>query len=119
MNCFVKIFKLCILPIALSVMLNGCSKQEVLNEKYFSGKWKSSRVTTPVTLNENGEWKISTEDGGVLQQGVWQYKDGSILWSYNIEGRMVHEKNPLVSTAPQEFKLRENDLSITTFSRLE
>lgn len=99
--------------------LNGCSRSDALNEKYFVGKWKSSRVTTPVYLYENGEWEIKADDGSVLQYGVWQYKDNKIMWSFQIDNQMGHDTNVILSSSPKEFQLRENDRSVTTFTRLE
>lgn len=120
MNCLVKDSKLVLtVMLVLVATLNGCTSQETLSEKNFVGKWKSSRVTTPVVLYENGEWEIMTEDGGVLQYGVWQYTGNKIMWSYKVDGQIGHDMNEILSAAPREFKLREKDKSITTFSKLD
>lgn len=98
--------------------LNACSGRETITAKNFVGKWKSSRATTPVYLYENGEWELKTDDGAVLQYGVWQYKDGNILWSIKIDQKIGHDLNHVLSVSPGEFKLREMDSTTTTFTRL-
>jgi len=119
MNCLAKIPKLLLIAsIALVVTLNGCSDNDSFTENMFVGKWKSSKVTTPVYLYANGEWEIMTDEGKVLQYGVWQYTKNRIMWSYMIDGRISHDLNAILSATPQEFRLLESDNSITTFSKL-
>jgi hypothetical protein len=109
---------LTVMLVALAT-LNGCSNRETFTEKNFVGKWSSTRTTTPVYLYENGEWEIKTDEGSVLQFGVWQYKDNNIMWSYKVDDRMGHDTNAVLSATPREFQLRESDRSITTFSKID
>ena len=99
-----------------SVLILGCS--EAANTKSFVGKWKSSKLMTPVYLYENGEWEIREDDGGVLQYGVWVLKDNMIIWTYKDGSQIGHDPNAVVSVTAQEFKVRERDSSITRFTRL-
>lgn len=120
MNCLVKTSRLVLtVMLVLVATLNGCSNQETFTEKNFVGKWKSSKITTPVYLYENGEWEIMTDRGEVLQFGVWQYTDNKIMWSYKVDGQIGHDMNAILSATPREFQLRESDKSITTFRKLD
>jgi hypothetical protein len=104
--------------LVLMALLNACSKAE-LTEKDFVGTWRSTRSTTPIRLLANGEWELTSNDGSTLQYGVWQYFDNKIMWSFILDDVMGHDTNPIVAASPREFKLRENDGSITTFSKLD
>lgn len=99
--------------------LHACSSGETYTQKSFVGKWKSSRATTPLYLHANGEWEIKTDEGSVLQYGVWQLKNGSILWSFKVGTGVAHDVNPVSSVTARQFTLRESDGSTTTFTRLE
>jgi hypothetical protein len=93
---------------------------EIVTDKTFVGKWKSSRLETPIHLYDNGEWEIKTEDGGVLQYGVWQYKDNNIIWSHmDSSSFFAHDVNLVVSAAPSVFQVKEKDGSTTTFVRFD
>ncbi len=105
--------------LALMGMLAGCSGEEKYEEGSFVGKWQSSRTTTPVYLYDNGEWEMKSDDGVVLQYGVWQLTDNKMMWTVRVDERIVHDLNPILSVAPKEFKLREKDKSVTTFTKLE
>lgn len=99
--------------------LQACSKSIAHPEKNFVGVWKSSRTNTPVNLYSNGEWEIKSDEGKVMQYGVWQLvgKD-NIMWSYNDNGNIKHEVNAVLSIEGDEFKVRELDNSTTTFTRV-
>lgn len=84
----------------------------------FFGKWKSSRLMTPIYLYESGDWEIRTDDGAVLQYGVWQYEDEKLIWSFNADGSIVHDANKVMSFREGEFRLREVDGTVTTFRRI-
>jgi len=85
----------------------------------FHGKWKSSRLATPLYLHDSGEWEIREDGGRALQYGVWRLQDGGILWSVRTsDGRLVHDANPIVSVGERRFVLREQDGSLTKFERL-
>ena len=99
--------------------LNACSSGETYTQKSFVGKWKSSRATTPVYLHDNGEWEIKTDEGSILQYGVWQLKDGNIVWSFKVGTGVAHDINPVLSVTARQFKLRESDGSTTAFTRLD
>jgi hypothetical protein len=121
MEYFVKHVKL-VLTILLGgvfVLLNACSSRETTTEKTFVGKWKSSRMATPIYLYDNGEWEIKKDDGAVLQYGVWQYKGTKIIWSYKADSYIGHDANPVLSATPREFQVQESDRTTTTFSRLD
>lgn len=120
MNCYVKNTRLALALLLLMIAtLSGCSKRETYAEKDFVGKWKSSKVSTPIYLYENGEWELMSNEGEIMQYGVWQYFDNKIMWSYKIADQMGHDTNAIVSASPEEFRLRERDKSITIFSKLE
>ena len=102
-----------------ALVFSGCSEREVINERNFVGKWKSSKLTTPVYLYANGEWEIRTDDCGVLQYGVWQYGDRKLTWSFKIDSQIGHDVNAVLSASPREFRIKEGDGSATTFSRLD
>ncbi len=105
--------------LAVALTYSGCSEQEVVTEKHFVGKWKSSKLATPVYLYANGEWEIKTEEGGILQYGVWQYNDKKLTWSFKIDSRIGHDVNPVLSAAPREFRIQEGDKTTTIFTRLD
>lgn len=121
MNFMTRHFKLVLVSLLISVPMMffaGCGRGTI-SEKTFVGKWKSSKLETPVYLYDNGEWEIKTESGGVLQYGVWDYKAGTITWSYKAGSNVGHDANAVLSATPQEFHVREGDGTTTTFSRLE
>lgn len=99
--------------------LYGCSGGDPFSEKNFVGKWKSSKLETPIYLHANGEWEVKTDEGAVLQFGVWRYKDKTLLWSYKIDGQVGHDPNAVLSASAREFQLRERDRTTTTFVKLD
>jgi hypothetical protein len=105
--------------LVLLAALSGCSDNEAYAVSDFVGKWKSSRVSTPIHLYENGEWEFKADDGAVQQYGVWQYFDHKILWTVRVNDRISHDWNLVLSVTPKEFQLRESDGSTTIFSRLD
>ena len=82
------------------------------------GTWTSSRTNTPINMYANGEWEIKSDEGNIMQYGVWQVAGQNIIWSFKDGGRIVHDINPIVSVAPNEFKVREQDHTTTTFTRV-
>jgi hypothetical protein len=99
-------------------MCSGCG-HETTTEKNFVGKWKSTKLETPVYLYGNGEWEIMTEGGAILQYGVWQYENNKIRWSYKINSQIEYDVNAVLSVTPREFQVKEKDGTTTTFSRLD
>lgn len=97
---------------------SGCGS-EATSEKIFVGKWKSTKLEAPIFLYGNGEWEIKTEDGKVLQYGVWQYEDNKIRWTYKINSQISHDLNDVLSASRIEFQVKERDGTTTTFSRLD
>lgn len=89
------------------------------NEKYFVGKWHSTKLATPIHLYGNGEWEIKKEDGAILQYGVWEYKNNKLIWSYKLGSDVGHDLDPLTYVNEDEFKVLESDKTTTTFSRLK
>lgn len=106
-----------ILVTAFVLTLMACSKPE--SSVPYQGKWKSSKLTMPIYLYANGEWEIKTNEGAVLQYGIWELKNSKIIWSYKMGDRLSQEGDLIVSVKPAEFQLRESDGSTTTFTQLE
>lgn len=106
--------------LAMFALLGGCTGRDAPIAANFVGKWKSSRmISTPVHLYGDNEWEIISDDGAVMQYGVWQYKDNRILWSFKTAEGVIHDKTRVLSVTPDEFRIRERDGSTTIFSRLE
>jgi hypothetical protein len=105
----------------MSLVLLICTScnRETIVEKMFVGKWKSTKLETPVFLYENGEWEIKTDGGAILQYGVWQYKDNKIIWTYVVHSQIGHDVNTVLSATPLEFQIKEGDGSKTVFSRID
>ena len=107
---------ICALSVSVVTLLGACGSS--VDEKNFVGKWRSSKLATPIYLHANGDWEIKTDDGGVLQYGVWKVKNRSITWSYKLGGNIGHDWDPIVSLAPREFLVKEHDGSVTRFTKL-
>jgi hypothetical protein len=103
--------------VCVLVLLSSC--KGAIDEKHFVGKWRSTRLATPVYLHANGEWEIKTDEGGVLQYGVWKVKGSKITWSYKIDSQFGHDWDPILSSTPREFRVKEDDGTITTFTKLD
>lgn len=103
--------------VLLGLALAGCGARPSMSAATFVGKWKSSKLETPLVLYENGEWEIRKDDGAVLQYGLWEYRDGRIIWIIKMGGELHRDVNPVVSAGKQEFRLKEGT-QITTFQRL-
>lgn len=104
--------------LVLAVGLGACSRPVALSDQFFLGEWHSSKASAPIRMDEHGEWELLTKDGEVTQYGVWQYFDNKLMWSVMIDGAVTHDLNPVLSATAKEFKLRERDGSVTTFTRL-
>jgi hypothetical protein len=102
-----------------ATLLGGCRGADAVSERAFVCKWKSSRLATPLFIYANGEWETKTEEGGILQYGVWQYEKDRIVWTIKMKDRITKDPDAVTSVKPSEFKVRESDGSITTFSRME
>ena len=125
-----------ILLFVASFTLCGCSGRENITESSFVGKWKSSRSETPVYLYANGKWEVKLDDGvlfcktgyseywkdpnNICNTGYWKYQDNNITWWTPIQSdkQTLQDVNPVLSLSPTEFKVRENDGTITTFKKL-
>ena len=103
----------------LLLTLLACSREPTPTAKSFEGKWKSSKMVTPLYMHPNGEWEIKKDDQRVLQYGIWQYRDNAIAWTFKLNGEVFSEVNAVVATGATGFKLRETDGSISTFSKLD
>jgi hypothetical protein len=97
-------------------LLAACSREP--RPEQFAGKWKSSRLATPLHLHANGEWEIRADDDAVLQYGVWQLQGSTFVWSISQGGRLAHDPNAIVAVRADRFELRERDGSVTVFERL-
>jgi hypothetical protein len=104
---------------AAILLASACSGQPHPRHEQFVGKWKSSRLATPLHLHENGEWEIRTEEDSVLQYGVWQLQDRRMVWSIKMDGRLNHDENTVISVGQGRFELRERNGSVTVFERLD
>ncbi len=107
---------LAILALPIAGMLGAC--QKALQPQQFVGRWKSSRLGSTLVLNANGEWEIRDTEDRVLQYGVWQLRDRTLVWSVRVNGRLEHDPNPVVDVTPQMFQVRERDGTLTRFDRL-
>lgn len=97
----------------------SCSRQADVRQEQFVGKWKSSRLATPLHMYQNGEWEIKTDEERVLQYGVWQLQGRRMIWSIKMDGSLSHDENAILSVGQQRFELRERDGSVTLFERLD
>lgn len=106
----------CTSLIVLLSALAAC--QPSIQQQDFIGQWKSSKLETPLYLYRDGAWEIRTEEGGVLQYGVWRYEDGKMIWVVKQDGQTLQDVNPVVKSDSGRFQLKEADGSITTFIRI-
>ena len=104
--------------VLLLVALAACGGKPAASHLSFVGKWKSSKLETPLVLYDNGEWEIKQEDGAILQYGVWEYRDGRIIWRFKSGSRIGRDVNAVVAVADKEFRLREG-AQVTVFRRLD
>lgn len=105
--------------LVVAVGLGACSKPASLSDRFFVGEWHSSKASSPIRMDQHGEWELLTKDGEVTQYGVWQYFDNKLMWSVMVDGGVIHDLNPVLSANDKEFKLRERDGSVTTFTKLK
>ena len=114
-------FKVAETAILLGMTLSGCSGDPEPLPLQFTGAWKSSRLNScPLHLLANGDWEIRSEDGArPLQYGVWQVQSRHMLWTFRANGKTVHDKNRIESFGLRQFVLREQDGSLTSFTRLD
>ncbi len=110
--------RLALAVLVATLFLGGCGPKKAGSEQQFVGVWTSSRTHTPINIYANGEWEIKSDDGRVMQYGVWQVVGDNIMWSYKSGGRILHDINPIVAVAPGQFKVREQDGTVTTFARV-
>lgn len=102
----------------LSLLLAGCQPQ--YETAQFVGRWKSSRLSSPLVLRDTGEWEILSDEGKVLQYGVWRLEGQRLMWAMrNPNGTLTQDPTPLVAVTPQRFSVRERDGSVTLFVRLD
>jgi hypothetical protein len=114
---FVESLRLLLAGLSLLFLVGACGGK--IDEKNLVGKWRSSKLATPIYLHANGEWEIKTDEGAVLQYGVWQLKGKNIIWTYKVDARIGHDGDPIVSSKAREFRVKESDGSITTFDKLD
>lgn len=112
--------RLRILAVLVSVALavGFCQRRDKVVAGDFVGRWESSKTRLPIELYANGEWEIRGESGSVLQYGVWRYEKRQLIWSFKRKAMVSDDPNPLLSMAPDEFRIRETDGSTTVFKRL-
>jgi hypothetical protein len=105
--------------IAATVLVAAGCGQAAPRHEQFVGKWKSSRLATPLHLHQNGEWEIRTAEDSVLQYGVWQLQDRRLVWTIKMDGKLSHDANAVLSVDKRRFELRERNGSVTVFERLD
>lgn len=116
MNARRRLLAICLTLVSAGVLLTACGKAP--EARQFVGTWKSSRITTPIVLMDNGEWEIRDAEGAVLQFGLWRVDGQSLVWTIrNLDERLTDDANTIVSAEPRRFVLRERDGSMTTFDR--
>ena len=120
MNTFftVSLRTVALLMVLSGSMLSACDAKHQATHASFVGKWKSSKLETPLVLFDNGEWEIKNDDGGVLQYGIWEYRDGNLIWSFKRGTQIVRDVNAVVSTKEQEFRLQEG-AQVSVFKRID
>ncbi|MBB2484466.1 hypothetical protein H5407_04415 [Mitsuaria sp. WAJ17] len=98
--------------------LTACQKK--LEPSQFVGRWKSSRLSTPLLMRDNGEWEIRSREDAVLQYGVWRLEGQRLVWTLrDAHGRVTHDANDILSVEPRRFVLAERDGGRTSFDRLD
>lgn len=98
--------------------LTACQKK--LEPSQFVGRWKSSRLSTPLLMRDNGEWEIRSREDTVLQYGVWRLDGQRLVWTLrDADGQVMHDANAILSVEPRRFVLAERDGSRTSFDRLD
>jgi len=100
----------------LGGFLGACGARHPVSPSSFVGKWASSKIDKPIYLYGNGEWEIKRDDGRVWQYGIWDYRDGCIVWRHQEGSQISTEVNAVVSLTDTEFRLREAG-QVTTFQR--
>ena len=105
----------------MAMLLSGCPGNSEPQQLQFVGAWKSSRLDSrPLHLLANGDWEIRDEEGTrPLQYGVWQVQSRDMVWTFRTNGKTVHDKNRIESFSLRHFDLREQDGSLTSFTRLD
>lgn len=104
--------------LAVAALCLACTPSGADTRHMLVGKWQSSRLTTPLYLHDNGEWEIKQDNGLVLQYGLWAYHSKNLIWTFKHGTVISREVNPVVTLKPSAFTLRENDRTLTTFTRL-
>lgn len=102
----------------LMLLATACTPQGTDTRARLVGKWQSSKLVTPLYLHDNGEWEIKQDDQVVLQYGVWEYKDNTLVWTSKIGSRISSDVNPVLAVTAAGFQLRESDQTVTSFTRL-
>ena len=102
----------------LMVLSTACTPRGTDTRALLVGKWQSSKLVTPLYLHDNGEWEIKQDDQLVLQFGVWEYKNNTLVWTYKIGSRISSDANPVLTLTAASFQLRESDQTVTSFTRL-
>ena len=116
-NHLLKHFAALLAAVSLLFLVSSCGGK--IEEKNLVGKWNSSKLATPIYIHANGDWEIKTEEGAVLQYGVWRLKGKNIIWTYKLESKIGHDGDPIVSSTPREFRVKENDGTTTIFKKLD
>lgn len=90
----------------------------------FIGEWTSTSSTDEnvgeAGLSEDGRyWSVCRRGETVLfrSKGKWFLRGGAMIWIHD-GAPGAEDVNPIVEYAPDRFRLREQDGSLTTFERV-
>jgi hypothetical protein len=109
--------KILVVAICAWALFSTVSKKYQIKDSDFVGKWVTSKTFTPIYLYPNGEWEIKKEDGNVLQYGIWHYEPGYLVWVNKQGEQLINDRNPVVAMAKNQFKVREQNGSVTVFTK--
>lgn len=123
-------FSLLITAFFVSQRLAGPAKEapaplvETLGTAGFIGEWTSTSSTDEnvgqAGLSEDGRyWSVCRRGETVLfrSKGQWFLRGGAMVWIHD-GNPGVEDVNPIVEYAPDRFRLREQDGSVTTFVKI-
>lgn len=106
----------------LAFCLISCSapdeSEPLLTETYFFGKWKSSKLNSPICFDSHNEWEIKKFNGDIYQYGMWHYENKKLTWTYKIGEGFYTDVDEVILIDKDSFLLREADRTLTKFYRL-
>jgi hypothetical protein len=101
--------------------LVACRQDAMPQASHIIGVWNSSRMNSrSVHLLANGEWEV--RDAGSpkpLQFGLWRIEGRWLVWTYKRGALVILDKTQFESFEHRGFTLREQDGSLTRFTRVD